>query len=516
MLQDTNNSINELRSGTTLNSGKYIIVGKIGEGGFSITYRARQANLNRMVCIKEYFLAGRCLRNTNTNNILFQNGDIDIFEKYRQAFVHEAETVASLHHPNIVEVIDIFDENNTSYMVMPFIEGQTLESLVEKNGPLSYADATNYMSQIADAVDYIHQRNILHRDIKPGNIMITADYRAILIDFGSAREFVNDKTQAHTSILTHGYAPPEQYSTVSRKGAYSDIYSLGATLYYVLTGKAPVDAAARITEAMPEPRQLNPSIPLAANNAIVKAMQLQTQQRQQSVAEFVSDLQSKEPLSQTAKIVNLPPTASVKTEPQASPASRNKWFSVIKILLVVFVSVIVLFLVLDFVLSNRSDGKSESSLKSRRVEDKESDIKVQKSLEEKKQVMDTRKNAARQQRDTLAVKFEDYALPQSLSCTFYGSLGSDHSTTLDFGYSNEGYDGILYYLNYSRNIEIVFYDRSNGHLILKEYSTSYPNEYKGVFNGTVAISQSTLCYSGNFKNYKNTPLEFSFHETKSP
>ncbi|MBP5515556.1 MAG: serine/threonine protein kinase, partial [Bacteroidales bacterium] len=180
MLQDTNNSINELRSGTTLNSGKYIIVGKIGEGGFSITYRARQANLNRMVCIKEYFLAGRCLRNTNTNNILFQNGDIDIFEKYRQAFVHEAETVASLHHPNIVEVIDIFDENNTSYMVMPFIEGQTLESLVEKNGPLSYADATNYMSQIADAVDYIHQRNILHRDIKPGNIMITADYRAIL------------------------------------------------------------------------------------------------------------------------------------------------------------------------------------------------------------------------------------------------------------------------------------------------------------------------------------------------
>ena len=353
-MQENIQDFKELRSGAALCGGKYTILRKIGEGGFGVTYQATQNKLNRSVCIKEYFLAGRCLRNTNTNNILFQNGDIDIFEKYRQAFVHEAETVASLHHPNIVEVIDIFDENNTSYMVMPFIEGQTLESLVEKNGPLSYADATNYMSQIADAVDYIHQRNILHRDIKPGNIMITADYRAILIDFGSAREFVNDKTQAHTSILTHGYAPPEQYSTVSRKGAYSDIYSLGATLYYVLTGKAPVDAAARITEALPEPRQLNPSIPLAANNAIIKAMQLQTQQRQQSVAEFVSDLQSNNISGRTTPS----PTQPWVPEPQPKPAPRRWWIPVVIVLLIIIV-------VLGVALSNNSDSGSSRKRKSK-------------------------------------------------------------------------------------------------------------------------------------------------------
>lgn len=354
-MQDNIQDFNELQSGATLCGGKYTIISKIGEGGFGVTYRATQNKLNRSVCIKEYFLSGRCLRNTNTNNIIYQSGDTDLFEKYRKAFVHEAETVASLRHPNIVEIIDIFDENNTSYMVMPFIEGQTLESIVEKNGPLSYADATNYISQISDAVAYIHQRNILHRDIKPGNILITGDVHAILIDFGSAREFVNDKTQAHTSILTHGYAPPEQYSTTSRKGAYSDIYSLGATLYYVLTGKIPVDAAARITEAMPEPRQLNPSIPLATNNAIIKAMQLQTQQRQQSVAEFISDLQSNNVTMRT----NPSPTQPWVTEPQSKPAPHRWWIPVVIVLLIVAV------VVLGVALSNNSDNGSSRKRKAK-------------------------------------------------------------------------------------------------------------------------------------------------------
>ena len=291
-MEENAKSYKELQPGTELCGGKYSIERKIGEGGFGITYKAVQAGLNRAVCIKEYFLAGGCIRDTYARTIHLQGMDEDKFERYRKAFVKEAQTLASLRHPGIVEVIDIFDENNTSYMVMPFIEGRTLQSIVENDGPLEYPVAVNYMAQIASAVGYIHERHILHRDIKPDNIIITADYKAILIDFGSAREFEEDKTQAHTSMLTHGYAPTEQYTRNSRKGSYTDIYAIGATLYFILTGQVPIEAAARITEPMPEPRELNPNLPEEANRTIMKAMQLKSQDRHQSIKEFMDDLRN--------------------------------------------------------------------------------------------------------------------------------------------------------------------------------------------------------------------------------
>ncbi len=335
-MENNNNTpeFKELQPGTGLNGGKYTIEKKIGEGGFGITYKAVQNGLERAVCIKEYFPAGHCIRDTYARTIHHQGMDEQKFEKYRQAFVREARTLASLHHPNIVEVIDVFDENNTSYMVMPFIEGRSLQSIVEKNGPLTYPEAVNYMAQIADAVGYIHERHILHRDIKPDNVMVTADYRAILIDFGSAREFENDKTQAQTSMLTHGYAPTEQYTTTSRKGSYTDIYAIGATLYFILTGKVPMEAAARITEHMPEPRELNPDIPEEANRTIMKAMQLKSQDRHQTVQEFMDDLRNIHPSEKVEQPENLEPPADpaqpapsapkpqAAQAPQAAPAAQ--------------------------------------------------------------------------------------------------------------------------------------------------------------------------------------------------
>ena len=292
MMENNPQGFKELQPGTVLNGGKYIIENKISEGGFGITYKAVQTGLYRPVCIKEYFLAGRCVRNTQAKTVQLQGISDAMYEKYRQAFVKEAQTVASLHHPNIVEVIDIFDENNTSYMVMSFIEGRSLQSIVDTSGPLSYPDAVNYMAQVTSAVEYIHKHKILHRDIKPENIMVTADYKAILIDFGSAREFEQDKTQMHTSMLTHGYAPPEQYTANSRKGSYTDIYALGATLYFILTGKVPLEAAARLTEPLVEPKQLNPSIPEEGNRTIVKAMKLKKEERYQLVQDFMNDLKN--------------------------------------------------------------------------------------------------------------------------------------------------------------------------------------------------------------------------------
>lgn len=290
MSEDNINVFKELIPGTTLLDGKYIIERKIGEGGFGITYKAFQSGLNRTVCIKEYFPSGKCSRVTHAKTIYINASNENIFEKYRQAFVKEAKMLATLHHPNIVEVIDVFDENNTSYMVMNFVNGKTLQEVVEKNGPMPYPDAINYIAQITNAVAYIHERHILHRDIKPDNIMITTDNKAILIDFGSAREFEQDKTQIHTSILTHGYAPTEQYTSNSRKGSYTDIYAIGATLYYTLTATVPIEAAARITIKLPSPKDLVPSIPDEANRTILKAMQLKAENRHQTVKEFMDDL----------------------------------------------------------------------------------------------------------------------------------------------------------------------------------------------------------------------------------
>ncbi len=347
----------ELLPGTTLNGGKYVIEKKIGEGGFGITYKAVQAGLNRAVCIKEYFLAGYCVRNAYDNYVQLQGLDPNSYEKYRQAFAHEAQTLAELHHPNIVEIIDVFHENNTSYMVMPFIEGRTLQSIVENNGHLSYPDAVNYITQIANAVGYIHERHILHRDIKPANIMITAGYKAILIDFGSAREFVEDKTQSHTSMLTHGYAPTEQYTRNSRKGSYTDIYALGATLYFTLTGKVPVEAAARISEPMPEPKELNHTLPYEANYTIMKAMQLKSADRYQNVKDFLDDLLNRK--AKTPPV--MPPPHTVRTTPppnfRVTPPPNDphdKW----KVWVVAAITILIIA-VISLIINNISSNKPD-------------------------------------------------------------------------------------------------------------------------------------------------------------
>lgn len=364
---DTNaQDYKELQPGTGLFNNKYVIEKKIGEGGFGITYRAVQTGLNRAVCIKEYFLAGRCVRNTQAKTVQLQGADEELFEKYRKAFVKEAQTLAAMHHPGIVEVIDIFDENNTSYMVMPFVEGRSLQSIVEKNGPLTYPEAVNYIGQIANAVGYIHERHILHRDIKPDNIMITADYKAVLIDFGSAREFEEDKEQSHTSMVTHGYAPTEQYTRNSRKGAYTDIYAIGATLYFVLTGQVPMEAAARITETMPEPKQLKPDLPDEANRTIMKAMQLKSQDRHQSIQEFMDDLRNvggsneQSSSAQNASTTNSSTKSTSTSQMQTTQTPSKKKKSKAALLVICIVGVIVAAATAYFLFGNGNNQNSNS------------------------------------------------------------------------------------------------------------------------------------------------------------
>lgn len=303
---DNLQSFIELQPGITLNNGKYIIEKKIGAGGFGITYKAIQSGLNRTVCIKEYFPSGKCNRNTSSKTVFPQGMTTELYDKYRLAFVNEAKMLAALKHPNIVEVIDVFDENNTSYMVMEFITGKNIQNIVDEDGPLSYNVAINYIGQITNAIDFIHKQHILHRDIKPENIMITSEYKAILIDFGAAREFEHDKVQSHTSMFTRGYAPPEQYHKSSLKGSFTDIYALGATLYFALTGVEPIDSATRSIEKLKEPKELCHNVPENANRTIMKAMELDPKDRHQTIKEFMDDILNVRPSKKKETVPEIP------------------------------------------------------------------------------------------------------------------------------------------------------------------------------------------------------------------
>ena len=306
----------ELSSGTTLCGGKYVIEAKIGSGGFGITYLARHTVLDRKYAIKEFFMNGYNVRNNTTNHVSLQGIDFKDYDRIKQTFINEARTLAHLNNDAIVKVIDIFDENGTSYMVMPFVEGTTLKRMVEKDGPMEYEIAVNYMVQICEALKYIHSKDILHRDVTPDNVIVTPEQKIVLIDFGSARKFIDNKTQRQTTIVKPGYAPLEQHSARSRKGAFTDIYSVGAVFYYLLTGERPIDATERVLEKMAEPIELNPNIPLQINSIIMKAMEMDGEKRYQSAQELINDIFSDGSIDSEEHTIEVVETKTTDNQPE--------------------------------------------------------------------------------------------------------------------------------------------------------------------------------------------------------
>lgn len=310
----------ELKSQTILQGGRYVIHGVLGRGGFGVTYLAEQVMAKRRVCIKEFFPKDYYTRGDDTRSLMLASqGFAASMNRYKEKFVKEAQTIAALDHHNIIPIYDVFEENNTAYYVMEYIDGESLSDVIKRRGALAEGDAVEYIRQAAEALGYLHERRIMHLDIKPGNIMVRRkDNRVVLIDFGLSKHYDEQSGEATSTTpvgVSHGYAPMEQYKQggVSTFSPETDIYSLGATLYALVVGHAPQEAATLITEPLDFPGHIS----LSLRSAITAAMAISPKERPASVGEFLAMLNGVGAEGDT--IPEPKPTPNPKPTPKPTP-----------------------------------------------------------------------------------------------------------------------------------------------------------------------------------------------------
>lgn len=331
---------------------RYEILEKIGEGGMATVYKARCNILKRYVAVK-------VLREEYTTD-----------EEFIKRFNTEAQAAASLTHPNIVSIFDVGHEDNVYYIVMELVQGKTLKEIINEDGVLPWKWSINIAIQVASALETAHKNNIVHRDIKPHNIIITEDGIAKVTDFGIAKAVSNSTITAFgTTIGSVHYFSPE-HARGGYTDAKSDIYSLGVVMYEMLTGRVPFDADTPVSIALKhmqekpiEPMKLNPSIPLAINKIIMKAMEKEPSLRYQSATEMLKDLSMalKDPegefvksnaetlqYTQRVPVLGEEPQAEVKSKNKKGklaiyfekhPTAKKVWITVIAILLVILIPI---------------------------------------------------------------------------------------------------------------------------------------------------------------------------------
>ena len=233
--------------------GRYEILAVLGQGGFGITYRARDTQLDREVALKEYLPAALAVRQDGASVLPRSTEVAEDFGWGRERFIEEGRTLATLHEaPSIVQVFDFLEENGTAYIVMELLRGETLEERIKAEGPLSPAELEAILWPLIEGLRKVHETGFLHRDIKPANVLLGEGNRPTLIDFGASRAAMADRTQTMTAIFTPGYAAPEQFAS-AKQGPWTDIYGLAATLYHAITGKAPPNAFDRLMEDTYQP-----------------------------------------------------------------------------------------------------------------------------------------------------------------------------------------------------------------------------------------------------------------------
>ncbi|MFN0202136.1 MAG: serine/threonine protein kinase, partial [Bacteroidia bacterium] len=282
--------------GKKLCSEQYEIVKVLGRGGFGITYLTQKkepnsiSNAAQFFVIKECFLSGLCVRN-NDDSVKVVAIEETEFLNYKTRFIQEAALLMKMKAaPHIISVLHFFEENNTAYLVMPYETEETLEKYCQAkpNQQIPENEALDYAFQLISALKALHENNITHQDIKPSNILRKADGNLVLIDFGTAKEWVltsRSRTLTANAVISPGYAPPESYNPNALKGTFSDVYGLAATLYRLLTGTIPLDATTRSIEELPAISSFV-KISHQIEKAIHKALALKPSQRFQTVFDF--------------------------------------------------------------------------------------------------------------------------------------------------------------------------------------------------------------------------------------
>lgn len=300
--------IHSLKSGTLINN--YVIIKVLGEGGFGITYLATDRQLGLEVVIKEYFPNEFAMRAANST-ITAKRTSVADFSKGIQRFKEEAQTLAKFNHPSIVKILGYFESNDTAYFVMEYEEGLDLSQyLKQQNRSLKQDEILGIMVPIMEGLKEVHKYNFLHRDIKPGNILLRSNSSPVLIDFGASKQTITDVSKSVTSMLTEGYAPLEQYSTdIKQQGPFTDIYAVAAVIYKMITGKVPPSAQTRSYQLLSDGN--DPYISLQILNlegydhhflnAIDRALSIKAKERPQNIQDFQLDIIGKLKIKEPTK-----------------------------------------------------------------------------------------------------------------------------------------------------------------------------------------------------------------------
>ncbi|MDR1161336.1 MAG: protein kinase [Tannerellaceae bacterium] len=394
-MKDQDDFSKALPDGTILKNGMYRIEHVLGGGGFGITYLATWVQTQKTglkeiktgeltVVVKEFYHKMYCFRDAGSNEILIANEEKQReFNRLKRKLISEAHIMNTFRHPGIVEVYDAFEENNTAYIVMAYIDGTDLDARIKQRGRIDVSDALKYTIEIAHALETVHEHKILHLDISPSNILIDKGNHALLIDFGISLSYDDAGDVILTSKLLTGrkpsFSPPEQSSIeiLARFVPAIDVYALGATLYNCLTGKEPPEASTLASgdAQLGKPSSFGKDIPPALDKIVWKAMSLNRKERYQTATGFLADLnkaqrllpdrsrpQAKEPrIKAVLPDTQINQDRTTKRKTTAPPSYQESLLKVPWKLIGICVGLSILFSVIYNVLpSIRTEKKEES------------------------------------------------------------------------------------------------------------------------------------------------------------
>ena len=288
----------------TILRNRYTVGKVLGFGGFGVTYIGYDSVLDTRVAIKEYLPSEFSTRVPGQSQVLVFDGDkSEQFRDGMKKFVEEARHLAKFQNePGIVRIFDAFEDNDTAYIVMEYLEGETLTAYMEKNGPIDEDKAVEMLTPIMESLKVVHAEGMLHRDIAPDNIFLTSDGEVRLIDFGASRYATTSHSRSLTVIIKPGFSPEEQYRSRSDQGPHTDVYALGATLYKMITGITPPDAMERRAtyeqkskDILVEPHKLNKNISAVREVALLNALNVRIEDRTPDVETFMEELNADKP-----------------------------------------------------------------------------------------------------------------------------------------------------------------------------------------------------------------------------